>query len=142
MGNRGPLPQGQSGRGSRRLSFPAGLPPAPERLNDRARQVYAEAAQMLDDAGTGQCVDWGIVVVYAEAMDEYEREHDALLGEGAVIHGPKGAVQKNPRCDVRDKAATRIKGAAEALGFTPVARMRIKAPEKKKEPSAMDEFRD
>jgi P27 family predicted phage terminase small subunit len=134
MGRRGPVPQptklkllhGES-RPSR-VGKPEPqpretLPTAPNWFTDEAREVWDRTVRELDAMGLAFAADRDSLVVYVNAVVNYERAQKFLDIAGVMIKGVDGGVVRNPANAIVKQNAVLIGRFAREFGLTPSARV-------------------
>lgn len=116
--------------GKRKLK-PRGVQPVGDA--ERPAHVVGYAAEVWDSIvaampGVYRRTDEQILASYCTAADSYRRATLALLVEGPVIVGSRGAHRKNPWCAVQKDAVAVMTMTAKRLGLDPTAREHLPQP--------------
>lgn len=138
MGARGPAPTPTEilkARGSRRaqerageVQFERGRPTCPAWLGKEAKAEWNRQVKQLAAAGILQKVDRALLAAWCEAWGEFagitcaigERlRQDPVLGYSVII--------SNGLMNAKNKAVERLLRLAQQFGFSPAARVRIRA---------------
>ncbi len=138
MGSRGPTTKaGKPGT----IKFRAGVPTAPEWLDDEARAEYTRAVEELAAADASvQQPDMAMLATYAQAYADVGRLTKYIREEGEVTQGVQGPVA-NPRLRALSLAQRSLHNACQKLGFSPADRARVpKAAASSKPDNAFSAF--
>lgn len=137
MGLRGPAPTPTAileARGSwlakhreGEVQFERGMLPCPKWLSPAGKREWKKQAKQLDSAGLLQVVDGAMLAAYCEAWAEFVEMCEAIKEKGRLMTTSNGNVIQNPLVSIRNRAVERLFRLAQQFGFSPSARVRIRA---------------
>lgn len=100
-------------------------PPPPAHFDELHVQKWKWICARLRDADILTNADTEAMRIFCEAAATSETEYSEMQKEGTVIEG-----RKNPRRMVYDQAVLTMRQMFDQFGLTPLARLRLKSPEK------------
>ena len=133
------LVQGNAGRRPLPEDEPepvAGLPPAPDHLNDEAKAEWARVGEDLAALGLVTAIDRAVLAAYCVAWARWVDAEEKLLEFGPVVKATNGSVSPSPYLSISNKAQEQMLKTAVEFGMTPSSRTRVHAVL----PLAEDEF--
>ncbi len=140
MGLRGPAPEPTpilAAKGSwlaktriGEVEYQKGIPTCPTWLGKEAKAEWKRQVKQLESAGVLQVVDRAALAVYCQAWGEFvqavEQIRKRTQGEDGELH-----LDSCFRLvKIKNEASDRVLRMAGQFGFTPAARVRVKATEK------------
>jgi P27 family predicted phage terminase small subunit len=123
MGARGPKPRVKAD-----LTLRAGVPDAPDWLDDVARTEYQRVADVLTEAGVLSHGDYAHLVSYSQAWSDFVRLNKSIAVKGETIENRRGTPVLNPEVAARTDAHRRMIHSAQKLGLSVMDRDRLKLP--------------
>lgn len=119
MASRGPVSQKKP-----TLVFEAGVPAAPDWLDDDAKAEFARVVAIIAEVpGHLQQVDFSTLNTYSQAFSDVKRLTVEVRGK-EMVQGSKGPYL-NPLCNALAQSHNRMREAAARLGFSPADRARV-----------------
>jgi len=106
---------------------------APKFLDKIAKAEWLRVMRAAKQLGTITKLDRGILTVYCQEWSVFVRASKVCDEEGLIIVKDNGDLVRHPAFDVADKAAGRLRLAAQELGFTPSARSKVHGDQKPKQ---------
>lgn len=111
-------------------------PPAPDWLNEWAKQEWYVVAGYLTEVKLLTNTDKSIVAAYCQQMGVYREAENALQTDGRVTVTDKGYQMPSPWVAIGNRALMQAMKIAAEYGLTPSSRSRIQMPAGEEE----DEF--
>jgi len=108
-------------------------PEPPEHYDAAHLEKWLWLCEQLQDMGILGKADRDAMRMYCDASILALREHEAIMREGTVTVTKAGTPMLNPRTRSYKDAYTQMRQLFAEFGLTPLARMRMKSPEKPKE---------
>lgn len=109
---------------AKKAALPEGAPDCPPFIGDRGREEWARVVAELDGLGVLAKVDRGVLAIYCQAWDEFQRLTESI-GNKWIVTTTHGNVIQNPAVGTRNSAADRMQKAAVQLGFSPASREKL-----------------
>lgn len=126
MGRRGPAPKDKT---LRLCDYKAGVPIAPDWIDEEAREEYDRITEILLASGDGLAlVDMSALAGYAQAYSDVKRLTAIVRLEGETLMSDKGNAYLNPTMTALSMAHTRLLKYTSKLGFSPSDRSHITVP--------------
>lgn len=110
------------------------FPPPPVGFDKDHTEAWKWICERCRASGNLTAADPVAMEVFCKALVTSRLEYAAIQKEGSIIESARGMV-KNPRWNVYDSAVMVLRQMFDQFGLTPLARMRLKNPEKPMESS-------
>ncbi len=116
---------------------PAEAPTCPARLGKEAKAEWKRQVKELLAMGCIAKLDRAMLAIYCATWGEWVATSQRVEEEGILVTDD-GVLLPHPMLKARDAAAAQVIKLATHFGFSPSARARLKAPEKKQEANDPD----
>jgi len=118
------------------------LPPAPDTLDDVAREKWDELSRELYACGLLTTLDVDALESYCILYSRWAKAEADIAKNGLIYKTPSGAYQQTPFVGISNRALDLMNKIRADFGMTPVARTRARAtPPKGKEPESKKGFK-
>ena len=108
----------------------AGIPDAPEWLDEEAKAEWGRVVPELQAMGLLSAVDRPALAAYCTAWSRWVKAEEMVRKFGPIVKSPdKGFPMKSPYLTIADQALESMRKLMVEFGLTPSSRSRIKVPE-------------
>ena len=116
---------------------PAGAPPMPKSLDDRARQVWKECIGLLVPAGILTMADGEALADYCRAVSRADAADLVVADEGLTTATAEG-IKVHPAVTIARRERDAAARLRSLFGLDPSSRSKLNVPEKPKEDPTED----
>lgn len=106
------------------------VPPAPESLGTKGREVWERVGPILVAAGVLHRGDIEAFAIYCTAHDEYAKCNQAIAKDGEYHTGPTGKISPHPALHQRLRWVEVMRRFQAEFGLTPSARANVRVEKK------------
>jgi P27 family predicted phage terminase small subunit len=110
--------------------YPPGAPDRPPWLEGEAAAEWDRQVAALESAGVLSVADGALLAAWCEAWAEFCQVAADLKVAGRLAKNAAGGVVRSPLVLLRDRAVERLLRLAGQFGFSPSARVRVRAMER------------
>lgn len=105
----------------------AAMPPAPDYLDDIAREEWSKMGAKLLAAGLLTPLDESALAAYCQAFSRWRRAEEKVSQTGEIVRTPNGMLVQSPYMQIANRAHDQMMKVLVEFGMTPSSRTRVRA---------------